>query len=107
MDNYDIGGIGEGEGEEWERETDLLNLPPHPPGEGEGEECEGETDELLNLPPHPPEKSYCTHDMAKKLGKIMWDDIALIVPRIQQCILDPAILRNIMIIVQTQQVALL
>ena len=84
MDNYDIGGIGEGEGEEWEGETDLLNLPPHPPGEGEGEECEGETDELLNLPPHPPEKSYCTHDMAKKLGKIMWDDIALIVPRIQQ-----------------------
>jgi len=84
MDNYDIGGIGEGEGEEWEGKTDLLNLPPHPP-----------------------EKSYCTHDMAKKLGKIMWDDIALIVPRIQQCILDPAILRNIMIIVQTQQVALL
>ena len=47
MDNYDIGWIGEGEGEEWE----------------------GETDELLNLPPHPPELSYCTHNMAKKLDK--------------------------------------
>jgi hypothetical protein len=60
MDNYDIGRIGEGE--EWE----------------------GETDELLNLPPYPLEESYCTHNMAKKLGKSMWDNIALKVPQIQQ-----------------------
>lgn len=77
MDNNDIGcnnyGVMDNDDIRWMSE-----------GEGEGEKWGEETDELLNLPPYPPEMPYCTHHMMKKLGKSMWDDIALQVPQIQQ-----------------------